>query len=188
MKRLSPPVEQLTTLVGDDVTTDNTVSPPPKCSLLPLWSFHIMGLRCVATWERSEVRVECSVDATESSTAVDERADVGITGCRGGRLLPIGLGRGLDGLECIDVILVTVVVNSLRAAGDLVIAREREVMICSMVVIAVDVVVKLEGVARELELTAVGGGTLFGLWIFVAHPAVFGLELTDLEAVGVDGL
>lgn len=188
MKRLSPPVEQLTTLVGDDVTTDSTVS-PPKCSLLPLWSFHIIGLRCVATWESSEVSVECSVDATESSTLVDESADVGITGCRGGRLLPMGLGRGFEGLECIVVVLVTVVVKSLRAAGDLVMAREREVMICSMVVIAVELVVALAGVPKEVELIAVGGGTLFGLWILaVAQPAVLGLELTDFEVEGVDSL
>ena len=60
-------------------------------------------------------------------------------------------------------------------------ARDRDVMICSIVVVAVVKVIILEGVAEQLELNKVGG-TLLGRWMLaVAQPAVFGFELTALE-------
>ena len=65
-------------------------------------------------------------------------------------------------MECIVVVLVTVVVNSFRAAGDLVMARDSDVVICSTVVVAVVVVTVFAGVADELD-PAVVEGTVFGL-------------------------
>lgn len=77
--------------IGDDETDVTTV----LLSLRPGLSFQIIGLLCVATWERRLVKVECSVAVIESVTPVEDNAKLGsVWECRG-LLLPIGCGSGL---------------------------------------------------------------------------------------------
>ena len=82
-------------LLGEVATVVTTRSPPACCSFEPGCSFHIIGLRWVATCDSKLFSVEWRVAATEFETAVDDRALVGEVRARKGLLLPIGLGNEL---------------------------------------------------------------------------------------------